>query len=851
MTPAHRILACALVFVAGAAGAHTTADPSQPVPGQRLLLKERKFVFRMANGAPWLPTDVDPRTIETGLLVSGSDGRSALIDLDPTLWRPIVRGKGRRARVVGYRYRDKSGAHGGVTHALLRDGRLTLRGRTEGLGFLPEGPQDAVWVHWKLDHQWYCSGFDGDAASENRRRSFSASNAPAPAACPEAVCGNGVLELGEDCDDGDLESGDGCEADCSVGDCQTPNITSTFEAIQSVIFDSPTYGCTTGICHGGAVPGSLDLREGRSYDALVNVPSQASLLPRVSTQAEPLDSFLYRKLAAATFGLAQYPDAGTPMPSGLPPLSEEHLRAVEKWIRGGAPRDRVVPETAELLESCLPEPDPLVVEPLDPPAPGEGVQLRIPARALPAQAESEICMATYFDFSGLVPPEARVPCSSRFQARKACRGSQIDCTDDASLCAPLGRECVFVNGVLNPGEECFAFKSETLLQDPQSHHGIVFLYTGAYPDLETGFGEFTYRFADASNPLQGQPCDPRAVDPALGFNPGCSSPPRDAVACIFYGPPDFSNFGSLFGQDGGTSPTLLVSQEPVHDIDFDPGVYDVMPVKGVLVWNSHAFNLTRKDSTLSGYWNLLFADTPADRVYPVQPIFDANDILSPGVAPFESAQFCGSWTAPEGARVFRMSSHTHKRGVEFLVWPPPNAPCSAGCQEGAPLCVRDLIPPQFLEPLCEGPRPAGEIIYRSTDYSDPTNLFFDPPRFHPWGTSVEERTYLYCATYDNGSTPQSPAVKLQSTSPPPPASIPLGGPCAEQNAYCANEGPSRGLHCAGDDALCDSSPGAGDGRCDACIVYGGVTTEDEMLVLFGDYYVVPPPESPVGSGSLP
>src|SRR3990172_9549248 len=117
MTRASRLLACALVFVASAAGAHTTADPSQPVPGQRLLLKERKFVFRMANGAAWLPTDVDPRTIETGLLVSGSDGRSGLVELDPTLWQPIVRGKGRRARVVGYRYRDKSGARGGAPPA--------------------------------------------------------------------------------------------------------------------------------------------------------------------------------------------------------------------------------------------------------------------------------------------------------------------------------------------------------------------------------------------------------------------------------------------------------------------------------------------------------------------------------------------------------------------------------------------------------------------------------------------------------------------------------------------------------------------------------------------------------------
>jgi hypothetical protein len=339
------------------------------------------------------------------------------------------------------------------------------------------------------------------------------------------------------------------------------------------------------------------------------------------------------------------------------------------------------------------------------------------------------------------------------------------------------------------------------------------------------------------------------VDPALGYNPGCSSPPQSAVACIFYGPPDYSNLGSLFGVDGGASPTLLVSQEPVHSIDFEPGVYEVMPMKGVLVWNSHAFNLSRKDSTLSGYWNLIFAE-PAERLYPVQPIFDADDILSPGVPPFESLQFCGSWTAPEGSHVFRMSSHMHKRGVEFLVWPPPNTPCSAGCMPGAPLCIRDLQPPEELLPLCEDPPPR-PIIYRSTDYSDPTNLFFDPPLVHPWGTSEQERTYFYCATYDNGSTPQSPAVKLQSTSPPAPQPIPIGGPCPDNRAHCANEGPNQGVHCAGNDALCDSTPGAGDGRCEACWVYGGVTTEDEMLVLFGDYFIVAPPESPVGSSSLP
>ncbi len=42
---------------------------------------------------------------------------------------------------------------------------------------------------------------------------------------------------------------------------------------------------------------------------------------------------------------------------------------------------------------------------------------------------------------------------------------------------------------------------------------------------------------------------------------------------------------------------------------------------------------------------------------------------------------------------------------------------------------------------------------------------------------------------------------------------------------------------AGDDAACDSSPGAGDGFCDACQIMGGVTTENEMFGPSVDYYV--------------
>ena len=39
------------------------------------------------------------------------------------------------------------------------------------------------------------------------------------------------------------------------------------------------------------------------------------------------------------------------------------------------------------------------------------------------------------------------------------------------------------------------------------------------------------------------------------------------------------------------------------------------------------------------------------------------------------------------------------------------------------------------------------------------------------------------------------------------------------------------------DRSCDSSPDVHDGLCDACTLTGGITTEDEMFVLLGRYYV--------------
>ena len=39
--------------------------------------------------------------------------------------------------------------------------------------------------------------------------------------CTYPACGNGVQGVGEECDDGNSEEGDGCENDCKATPCTT------------------------------------------------------------------------------------------------------------------------------------------------------------------------------------------------------------------------------------------------------------------------------------------------------------------------------------------------------------------------------------------------------------------------------------------------------------------------------------------------------------------------------------------------------------------------------------------------------------------------------------------------------
>ena len=755
---------------------------------------------------------------EMKLFVRASDGtRSELVTLPAENWKPI--GKGDSPK--GWKYKDKTGAAGGVKNVQLKPGSIKLKASGENWTWAPEGsleaPEDSLELWIGLEEEWFCTKFGGQIQKTGAGY-FKAKNASAPALCEDTICGNGVAETTEQCDDGNLDDTDSCSNSCERNFCDDTEFASTFEAIQDIVFDG--YGCTNEACHGMAdtPAGGLNLLPDAAYANLVGAEASAVEGVRVFA-ADKNQSFLFEKLAAATFP-DDFDTTNSPMPIGGTPLSPEHLEAVELWIEGGAPEDAVVSGTPELLATCLPPASPLKLDPPEPPPPGVGVQLRSNGWLLPAESEGEKCYATWYDLAAtdLVPEELQVDCPGTF-------------------------------GPNNTSDKCFRVHRKTLAQDPQSHHSIIFVYGGeaAPTDVaegDRGWGPWTYKFGgpdEFDHPQNGESCDPTEIDPTKGYNEGCTGEIYPAVGCLGQiGPPDFEPSGFGFFEEGATTREFHISQEAYFDQEFADGVYLLLPMTGTLVWNSHAFNLTPGDTRMAQYLNLEFSG-PGDDLYETKRIFAAAEIFTQNVPAFETREHCHTWTAEQGTRIMRLSSHTHRFGVNWRTWGPPQEPCAPDGDFGGVIGSG--------AETCPTPPVDEQPIYVSTEYSDPVQLYPDPPMALD-SPNEADRTFKFCALYDNGSTPESPSVKRQSQSPAPTpieiefggevVSYPLGGPCADFALSCI-AGPNQGERChneADPATFCETAPGAGDGECDACPVRGGTTTEDEMFILLGDFFVV-------------
>jgi hypothetical protein len=573
-----------------------------------------------------------------------------------------------------------------------------------------------------------------------------------------AVAGFGVLLCSlVGCSNGSRTGspgGSGSESACASGQA----FDGTFDAIQEVVFERN--GCTQQVCHGSSAQGGLDLSPDVAYTNLFNVPSTESRLKRI----EPGDrdqSYLWLKLAAKTKPALLPTGAevsGAPMPNGLPAISDAELEAVRMWIYSGAPRTGTVAGTETLLDACLPDPKPITIQPLDPPAPGEGVQFVMPPVYLPAHVEQEVCFATYYDVTDQVPQEMQDP-SGRF----------------------------------------FRYSTETLRQDPQSHH-LTMNYPGVSVDQihDPSFGAWTCDGGER----EGEGCEP--TDLRSCGSGICRSEIRKVAGCVGYGPPVSASSFIFQRVIGG-------AQQSQAFLELDPGVFAQIPMKGIVYWDSHAFNLTSEDHTLNGRINYIFA---TDQRYPVVPILDLDHIFEPDAPPYSSATYCEKHVLPQGTRVSMLTSHTHKRGKRFWVTTPD-----------------------------------GKMVFENFIYNDPYKQRFDPPLAFD-SADPADRTLTYCATYNNGLADDGspdPDTVTRASRVPESARLTIGtcSPIA-----CVSGQVGAACNGVGDDRTCDSAAGANDGNCDACAITGGESTENEMFILVGSTHIAdgfpqPDPNDPI------
>jgi outer membrane protein assembly factor BamB len=153
---------------------------------------------------------------------------------------------------------------------------------------------------------------------------------------PQAGCRN-VVTAGLACPGGVCDAAGACTA------CVAPE--NTYDAIQTLIFDAPSYACLG--CHGAtAQRGGLDLRADISYPELFETGD-----PRV-VAGNAAASGLYEKLLAKLEGRTPSTGGGVMPPGTRPAVTASQLSGLAAWINAGAPRFGRV--TGTELSLCVP-----------------------------------------------------------------------------------------------------------------------------------------------------------------------------------------------------------------------------------------------------------------------------------------------------------------------------------------------------------------------------------------------------------------------------------------------------------------------------------------------------------------
>lgn len=345
--------------------------------------------------------------------------------------------------------------------------------------------------------------------------------------------------------------------------------------------------------------------------------------------------------------------------------------------------------------------------------------------------------------------------------------------DERELCFAVYQDFrdVIPEEYLSPSRDTFYVKGGKIREDAFTHHNLIYQPPiGVDYIHDPAFGDWTC-IGGAS---EGELCEPTDLQ-SCGVGQ-CRSEMKDSIACRGYGP-RIERAGPVLGLGTGIEKEGFFKEYPSH---------------GIFYWNSHAFNLTTQDGLHHVWRNIYFAD---DRRFQATGINVLTHIIAgAGTQPFTKRTVCRDYVFDQGDGLLQLSSHTHKRGERFFM----------------------------------NLKSTGELIYETFTYDEPLRKNFEPAIVFN-SPNPEERTLEYCATYNNGVNDDgSPNIEVVTRL----SRRPENASNCRPTACVAGK---TGAACSGadDDASCDSSPGAGDGWCDACIIMPGASSDDEMFILLG------------------
>jgi cysteine-rich repeat protein len=162
----------------------------------------------------------------------------------------------------GFAYMDKFASAGGVQRITYRGGKLAIK--MKGPAFTPlTGPIPFAEVRLRIGATNLCGRFTTFKQNDATRL---VGRGPTTACQP--ICGDGIVDPSESCDDGDLQDGDGCDANCTPTACGNgiPTAGESCDDGNTTAGDSCRADCTVEACGDGITDPGEQCDDGNTAD---------------------------------------------------------------------------------------------------------------------------------------------------------------------------------------------------------------------------------------------------------------------------------------------------------------------------------------------------------------------------------------------------------------------------------------------------------------------------------------------------------------------------------------------------------------------------------------------------------